>query len=347
MAYSLEQIKDVLQKKGYEFFDGNKKYNLNIIGVRTDNNVPNSFDDNIYLIYRDDDLKMKVDNFPVTTDPGLHWLLHPLNVKGTAILVPGQYRGSHKIRKHQGKYDAVCQQGNLTVWRDNNKDKILDFENAPTQTGSAFGINIHRSNPSTESTVVHKWSAGCTVFKRVKDFLHLMRLAYKARTLYSNSFTYTLLTEKDFKGMTGNQPETHDPVVEQKAKSDKEKKAMKELEELNAEFMSILKELNDKKLADFLLTERQGIEDAVEMLLNDLRKCDDSSEKTALIEELEKEKRMLKMAIDWYKKKLRTISELPPTDEIIEYLRKKNQARHNRLEVINRKIAALELAQNS
>ena len=31
-----EQLKNALEKKGYVFFDGNKSYNLNIIGIRND-----------------------------------------------------------------------------------------------------------------------------------------------------------------------------------------------------------------------------------------------------------------------------------------------------------------------
>ena len=32
-----------------------------------------------------------------------------MDIRGTAILVPNQYRGVYAIRKHLGKYDAICQ----------------------------------------------------------------------------------------------------------------------------------------------------------------------------------------------------------------------------------------------
>lgn len=342
MAYSLDQIKAVLDEKGYEFFDNNEKYNLNIISIRKDNKVPDSFDDELYLVYRDDDVSMQVQSFPVTTDPGLKILLKPVTAKGTAILVPNQYRGTHIIRKHRGKYDAVCQERPVTVWRDDNKDEVLDFNNINRESGR-FGINIHRSNPQTESTIVGGWSAGCTVFKRVKDFYFFMKQAYKTRETFGNSFSYTLLTEQDFSGMSSDQPETHDPAA---SKTEKEKKAAKEIAELNAQFMEILNVLDDKKLAKFLLAERDGLTETVEMLLKDLKKCEDSPEKKQLIEELMNEKRQLSLALSWYKQQLQASDTLPPTDKIIEFVRKKNEARHKRLSRLNKKVAQLELKQN-
>ncbi|TRX54845.1 hypothetical protein FNH22_19005 [Fulvivirga sp. M361] len=196
MKFSLEQITDVLKQKGYKFFDAHKPYNLNIIGIRSNEQVANSFDDWLYLIFRNDALETQLHEFPVTTDPGNYWLQNPTNVNGTAILVPGQYRGSHEIRKHQGRYDALCQKADMKVWRDKNNDDVLDM-NGTIYTG-IFGINIHRSNASSESERVEKWSAGCQVFKRVHDFNFFMNLCRKAVQLYGNSFTYTLLEEKDF-----------------------------------------------------------------------------------------------------------------------------------------------------
>ena len=50
-----------------------------------------------------------------TTDPGLYYLEHPMNVDGTAILIPGQYIGSHKTGLHKGDH-ALIQCGKLRVW---------------------------------------------------------------------------------------------------------------------------------------------------------------------------------------------------------------------------------------
>ena len=197
--YTVSNIKKVLDEKGYVFFPIDRPYNLNIIGIRSFNPKSNSFDDTLVVIFSDKDGIVYNYQYDITTDPGRYWLEHPLNNKGTAILVPNQYRGLWKIRKHQGKYEALCQKPDVPVkvYRDRNKDDILDFDPLTIDEG-IFGINLHHSNYYTQSYQVDKWSAGCQVFKRVKDFNEVMKLAKKARRIYGNSFTYTLLEEKDF-----------------------------------------------------------------------------------------------------------------------------------------------------
>jgi len=185
MEFSIDQIKKVLTKKGYKFFDDE----LNIIGIRSKNNIANSFDDWLCVIKDNNEPLV----FPITTDPGTYWLNNPSSVDGTAILVPGQYINSHKIGLHQGKYEVLKQDKPLKVWRDNNMDNVLDKEGKIYQ--GIFGINIHRSNATSQSTVVEKWSAGCQVFQKVDDFNHFMQICKDSK---QSSFTYTLLEEIDF-----------------------------------------------------------------------------------------------------------------------------------------------------
>lgn len=196
MKFTAEQIKTVLQRKQYNFFDKNKPFNVNIIGVRSNNIMANTFDDWLYLIYRDNNLNMQVCEFNITTDPGTYYLKNPLNINGTAILVPGQYRGSHQLGLHRGKYEALKQKMPLRIWRDRNQDNILDKSGKIYE--GIYGINIHRSNASGASNVVERWSAGCQVFQDVRDFNFFMSICKKAAQIYNNSFTYTLLEEQDF-----------------------------------------------------------------------------------------------------------------------------------------------------
>jgi len=62
-----------------------------------------------------------------------------------------------------------------------------------------FGINIHRATAKTggKSTRVDRWSAGCQVIASNEDFAVFMKICRKARDLWGNSFTYTLLESKD------------------------------------------------------------------------------------------------------------------------------------------------------
>lgn len=194
----LDKIKTAFTRKGYKWFT-NGKYNLNIVGVRNDlngNGVSNEFDDKLYLSFTNSDGVLVFKEYDITTDPGKHWMNHPLNTDGTAILVPGQYRGSHMLGLHQGKYEALRQKNPVKVYRDNDRDNEYDTDVKSIQEGT-FGINIHRSNPYSESYYVDKWSAGCQVFKSVHDFNEFMDICRDASKIWGNSFTYTLILESD------------------------------------------------------------------------------------------------------------------------------------------------------
>jgi hypothetical protein len=195
MKYNREKIENAIIKKGYKYYDkGN--YNLNIIGIRSFNaskSVTNIFDDILTLSYKENDTWIYKE-YPITTDPGRKAVLQYTNPNGVAILCEDQYISSYIIRKHRNEYEALCQNKPVKVYRDRNKDIIFDYVDEVT---GVFGINIHRSNPTTESTYVENWSEGCQVFKRVKDFNEFMIICNKAKDLYGNSFTYTLINSKD------------------------------------------------------------------------------------------------------------------------------------------------------
>ena len=191
-------IEQVMIRKGYRFFKG--VYNLNIIGVRSEESVKqsNRFDDILIVAFG---LATSGYNsstkfiFQITTDPGIKSLKVPMNVKGTAILVPGQYRGSHKIGLHQGKYEALVQCAPVKVYRDANRDDILDVDKRTIDTGM-FGINIHKAGLA--STIVDGWSAGCQVLAKTDEYEIFMDLCRKQKLAgYGDKFTYTLLEEKD------------------------------------------------------------------------------------------------------------------------------------------------------
>lgn len=197
--YTLEQVKAVFKSKGYVWFsDPNKKgYDVNVFGIRNSsvgNKVTNLFDDLIGISYFDENEVEQLFLWAATTDAGKKGVQHFHNPKGVARLIPNQYRGAMTIRKHQNDYEALCQQKPMDVWRDANKN--LTFEEVIVDRGT-FGINIHRSNPKTQSEYVENWSEGCQVFKRVKDFNEFMKICKKAKEIHGNSFTYTLIESKD------------------------------------------------------------------------------------------------------------------------------------------------------
>ena len=201
MCYTREQIETAVKAKGYKWFTSDN-YDVNIVGVRnadTNGEVTNKFDDCVTLSYRDDAGEWHFHCFDATTDPGSHWTEKQLlNKNGVAILKEGQYRGSHMIGLHQGKYEALRQKKPLKVYRDNDKDGVYDFIEENVHEG-IYGINIHRatSREGGKSVQVDKWSAGCQVIAANANFKLLMEVVNKAAKIWGNSFTYTLINSND------------------------------------------------------------------------------------------------------------------------------------------------------
>jgi hypothetical protein len=197
---TVDRYRRVMENKGYKFFEKGD-FNLNIIGVRNDSGNAGKFDDLIDVVYKLNE-EWVVDTYPVTTEPGTRILNKPINKKGTAILVPDQYKSVYKIATHGGKrkYTALCQRsGKVRVWRDDNKDSKPDYI-GPEDKGM-YGINIHRQFGSDEREYTGGVSAGCQVFQSSADFYEFMHTCNLSADKWGNKFTYTLIEEKDLKTM--------------------------------------------------------------------------------------------------------------------------------------------------
>lgn len=188
----------IFKDKGYVYYKGNN-YDLNIIGIRKNiadvkELATNKFDD-IIIVKCLVNGKPFMSYYVVTTQPGITNLKTPVNAKGCAILVPGQYRGCWKIGLHKGKYEALTQDKPVSVYRDINRDNYYDYDKSKIDRGM-FGINIHKAGAN--SVQVDNWSAGCQVFANANQFKLFMDLCHKqVINGFGSNFTYTLLTEKD------------------------------------------------------------------------------------------------------------------------------------------------------
>ena len=196
MKYTRDQIETAVKAKGYAWFEGAKDYDVNIVGVRnsaTGQVVTNAFDDVITVSFKIDGI-WQYKEWANTTDPGKKGVMQFGNKAGVARLVEGQYRGSHTIRLHQGKYEALGQAKNVKVYRDANKD--MKYDETKIDEG-VFGINIHKAG--ADSTYVENWSEGCQVFKKSAEFEEFMTICRKAKAIHGNSFTYTLIESADIR----------------------------------------------------------------------------------------------------------------------------------------------------
>jgi hypothetical protein len=198
MRFTREKIETAVKNKKYVWFndDDNEGFDLNIVGVRNndknvDDKVTNVFDDYLTVSYKENG-KWVYKEWAITTDPGKRAMLEVKNPTGVARLVTGQYRSSHSIGLHRGKYEALRQTRPVKVYRDANKNMVFD-ENK-TQEG-LFGINIHKAGKN--STVVENWSEGCQVFKTEADFNEFMAICKRAAKIHGATFTYTLIETTD------------------------------------------------------------------------------------------------------------------------------------------------------
>lgn len=169
---------------------------MNIIGIRNDSAQPNSFDDTICVLFKDEYGDDTLLCFPATTDPGLYWLKNPMRVDGTAIMCEGRYEGAYKLGTHRG-YKALQQVGKIDFVRDNDRDGELDFQ-SPKKIHEVIYANIHRASEQEDSISVGKWSAGCQVIQ--KGWSEFIELCEKSALITEQDrFDYTLLNIRDLK----------------------------------------------------------------------------------------------------------------------------------------------------
>ena len=181
-----------LDRLGFAVFSGSRGYDLNIIGARNPCTEANKFDDFLHVCYVLNGKWVEM-IYACTTDPGSHWLNHPMMVDGTAILChPQQIKGAFHVGLHRGKYKCLRQRPGIKIkcWRDNNRDQVLDIEQG--QEFDANYIQIHKAGRA--SINVNKWSAGCTVIQNETEYNHFMGLVHKQiDNNYGTTFTYTIV----------------------------------------------------------------------------------------------------------------------------------------------------------
>lgn len=202
----ISKLKRAIIQRGFKLFD-NGPYDLNVISIRSNVTESDKFDDVLCVIFKKSNRMWYGYSYPITTDPGKHWLLNPLNKKGTLILKANeQYLKMFKMGFHgrsgSNPYRAPEQVGSGIYVRDNNKDSLLDFslfKNPANWIRGVFKTNIHRASFWKRLFNIGKYSAGCQVFADPNDFDHFMELFDKQiNNGYGDYLSYTLFTQKYF-----------------------------------------------------------------------------------------------------------------------------------------------------
>lgn len=183
MRYEQTQIIKALKFCKFKIFTDKS---LNIVGVRENFEFTNKFEDKLYIW----SANLPFTEFNITTKAGRFWWENFTKSLGVASLVENQYLDAWMLGLHRGKYEALVQVKDVVVYRDNNKDKILDT--GKTEKG-LFGINIHRASNTWISPFVDKWSAGCQVFNNPKEYAKFMQICKDSGQKF---FSYTLINQK-------------------------------------------------------------------------------------------------------------------------------------------------------
>ena len=197
---NIDIIKRVFNKKKYVFFE-NGDYNLNIIGIRTNDKFTNTYSDYFLLVYKFNG-NWNIDVYTGSTKAGNYWVKDKMLPKGVFVLKPGQYLSTWEFVDsytqshgcpHLNQIKGKC----LVGWRDSDKDGQIDKLNEQLLCDS---INIHCA--SSNKNVVGNWSAGCQVIPRYGGqygrFINTIKVSAK---YYGDKFSYTLLEENDFEDL--------------------------------------------------------------------------------------------------------------------------------------------------
>jgi hypothetical protein len=188
MEPTFDKIKALYAKKGYFWSDI-----INIFGIRKVNGKVNEYDDLIGVCFNNG-TGWDFFCFIATTEPGLDYLIDPMNPAGTSVVALGQHKNVWALGLHQNRKDrpSLVQVGTFEIYRDNNKDAVIDLINPQFATGK--GINLHWSFAPKGTKRVGKSSAGCQV---VLNEAAMERILDFARRSGNKTFTYTLFSSDE------------------------------------------------------------------------------------------------------------------------------------------------------
>jgi hypothetical protein len=135
-------------------------------------------------------------NVLCTTEPGRFFTQTPLNPHGAARIAFGQYKAwaigvHHPEAKAPRRHEALVQAGNVSIFRDKNKDGIRPGDKQFT-VGSGAGINQH-SGLNQPAGDIGKLSAGCLVGQNDAEHKKFMKVLRGDPRFVANS-SYKFMT---------------------------------------------------------------------------------------------------------------------------------------------------------
>lgn len=206
MEITIDSLKKVFKTKGFKW----REDRPNIIGIRTNINVPDVFNDFLCVVYKEGATEV-LKTYLITTEPGVAHQKALLNAAGCAVIEPGNYPDAYSLGYHQGKdgkkvntktgapypvHRALVLTGHIMIKRDKDLDGIAG-NSGTIMPGDNTGCNIHGAIVGTKTEKVGAFSAGCQVHAIWKNKEEMCDIAEKFKKITNNKFDYTLILEKD------------------------------------------------------------------------------------------------------------------------------------------------------
>lgn len=229
----VEKIIATMKSKNYVVYE--KPFQLNIVGSRKQyegSKYNNAFNDDCYVFYKDDTNNWKIHKYAITTMPGFYLgeeddsktsnefnffvagqqmtngktATALINVKqskrminrgGLGILRPSQMIDTFELGTWAQK-DALIAKKPQPVFRDLSTTDTITYTVGVKTVEWGSNCYLHRADVNTIN--VDNWSEGSQVFKTAGQFEDFIALCKKHRDKHGNSFSYSLIEDKDLNG---------------------------------------------------------------------------------------------------------------------------------------------------
>lgn len=180
-------------------------YNYWLIGVISDEDTYNTFDDKIYLFHGETFISVMTGTTNAGADGLLNWKRY--NKLGCLVWKTNEIyydlwsslNWDRKTKfKHKGKMKALRQDKAIKIFRDNNLNKKA--EQIGTMYTGHYGCNFHLNTYETKPSLWNKfkkwliggWSLGCVVSNDPEKYYN----EFMSRLYNQDYVTYAIITEK-------------------------------------------------------------------------------------------------------------------------------------------------------
>lgn len=175
---------------------------FNLTGIRWEQDMNKDVYNDILVAWTDKEI------IPVvgTTDPGVYYTKNRMNPKGCAHVKEGFYPKLWRLWYHNNskpkyRHRAWVQEGNISIWQDNDED-FKYTEGKDNNSKGVFGINYHADvyGSKLNDHYIGYASAGCQVVEN-KDDLNKQISLFETTDMYKKGnqlVSYGLINSKDF-----------------------------------------------------------------------------------------------------------------------------------------------------